>query len=218
MSHALAFQGTTHIAFVLDRSSSMESIRDAAIAGFNEWLLTMQRDDSDTLFTLTLFADEAFTPLRSEPIANISLMDRNKYEPMGSTALYDAIWDAVSQIENDVLPTDRALVVILTDGQENCSSNYGRAETAAMIESREGRGNWTFTYLSATLSSFADAAGIGIKPGNVANFQANPSGAKEALRVIAERTMAYAATDQTTTETFYLPEGERKSAPQWTKT
>ncbi len=48
----------TEIAFVLDRSGSMESCADAAIEGFNRFLRDQQEAKGLAKLTLVLFDDE----------------------------------------------------------------------------------------------------------------------------------------------------------------
>jgi hypothetical protein len=48
----------TEIAFVLDRSGSMKSCRQAAIDGFNQFLADQQNTEGLAKLTLVLFDDE----------------------------------------------------------------------------------------------------------------------------------------------------------------
>ncbi len=43
------------INFVLDKSGSMQSVRDATISGFNEFKNDQAREEGNAFFTLTLF-------------------------------------------------------------------------------------------------------------------------------------------------------------------
>ncbi len=44
----------TFVCFVLDKSGSMASCREATISGFNKWLLGI-KNEPDTFLTLTMF-------------------------------------------------------------------------------------------------------------------------------------------------------------------
>ena len=48
----------SEIAFILDRSGSMESRREAAIEGFNSFLRAQQQTEGLAKLTLVLFDDE----------------------------------------------------------------------------------------------------------------------------------------------------------------
>ena len=58
----------TEIAFVLDRSGSMESCQEAAIAGFNHFLHDQQRAEGLAKLTLVLFDDEYLRAGASVPV------------------------------------------------------------------------------------------------------------------------------------------------------
>lgn len=44
-----------YVTLILDESGSMESCVGAALAGFNQYLASLQREPAETLFTMTLF-------------------------------------------------------------------------------------------------------------------------------------------------------------------
>ena len=52
----------TEIAFVLDRSGSMQSMATAAIDGFNHFLHSQQSAPGQARLTLVLFDDEYLVP------------------------------------------------------------------------------------------------------------------------------------------------------------
>jgi hypothetical protein len=207
-----AFTGTTHVMFILDESGSMESVRDATISGFNEWLGTMQRGGGDIRFTLMKF-DTEYRPLEENvPIGDVKELDRVRYEPRGMTALYDAIGHCVKIVEGQVGKKDRALVCVLTDGHENSSREMNRSSTEALIRDLEAKGNWTFTYLSASPSAFDDAAVIGIRAGNTAVFAATPQGTRSAMGGHSHATASYLSQAGPQSASFYVdPDEEKKT-------
>lgn len=176
------FEGSTHIVAVLDKSGSMGLIRDETISGFNEWLGELWVSAPGAPMTLVLF-DTVYTVLAAGvPVEAVRALDHSTYVPSGSTALYDAMSRACREAEGRVGPDDRALVAIVTDGQENSSRETTKRQAMELVEQLEGRGNWTFTYLSASPSAFADAAAIGVAGPNAQRFAPTPEGSKEAFR------------------------------------
>ncbi len=202
-----AFAGTTHIMFVLDKSGSMGSVRDATISGFNEWLHTLQMDSGDLSLTLTLFDTEVRTPIQNEPLANVNDLDYGRYEPDGLTALYDAIAGAVRATEPKVKDGDRALVVIMTDGQENSSREMTRQKVFDLIRDHEARGNWTFTYLSCHPDAYADAQSVGMSAGNVAHYVGTVAGTTQAMRRMADATSSHTHSVASSRSDFYSGTG-----------
>lgn len=178
------FTGKTFIGFILDRSNSMTMLKQVTISGFNEWLHTQRADPSACLFTLTLFDTVFDTVISNEPIQSVADLDGTRYQPErgGNTALYDAIAHCVGKMEANVKTGDRVLMVIQTDGQENSSREYDATAIRRLIKEHEARGNWTFTYLSASPSAFIDATKIGTQTGNVAQYDATLEGTSKAFR------------------------------------
>lgn len=197
------FAGTTHVFFVLDRSGSMNAVRQATISGFNEWLHGVQRDDANALFTLSLFNTKVDVPVTAEPINDVADLDETRYVPDGMTALYDALAQAVRSGERAMSDKDRALVVVMTDGQENSSREITREALAKLVTEREGKGNWTFTYLSAGPDAFADSAAIGMRRGNTQSYTATSQGTQSALRSVSAATENYLSGAAPQSTAFY---------------
>ena len=74
----------TEIAFVLDRSGSMESCREAAITGFNKFLSEQQLTEGLAKLTLILFDDEYLRIVESVPVAEILPLTDKTYVPRNS--------------------------------------------------------------------------------------------------------------------------------------
>jgi hypothetical protein len=85
----------TEIAFILDRSGSMEVCQQAAIAGFNQFLDDQQKTEGLAKLTLVLFDDEYMVPVSSIPVHEVVALTDDTYQPRGCTALLDAIGQTV---------------------------------------------------------------------------------------------------------------------------
>jgi hypothetical protein len=188
---------------ILDESGSMGMIRDDTIGGFNEWLEANKEAPGEARLSLVKF-DTEFRPLEVDvPIAHVLPLDATRYVPRGSTALYDAISRCVHRVEASVGKDDRALVVIITDGQENSSREVTRAEVEKLVKDREAKGNWTFTYLSASPDAFADSVSIGIGRNNTMTFTADAIGTQTALNTLRQATAAYRGGAMGQSASFY---------------
>lgn len=117
----------TEIAFILDRSGSMESCRDAAIDGFNQFLREQQQAKGSARLTLVFFDDEYVVPVSSIPIAEVVSLNRETYTTGNTTALLDAVGRTIDELGARLAAIgepDRPgqiIVAILTDGLENAS-------------------------------------------------------------------------------------------------
>ena len=60
--------------------------------------------------------------------------------------------------------------VVMTDGEENSSREFSKADIKAMIQRQQDTYNWHFTFLGANQDAFAEAGGMGIAAAGVANF------------------------------------------------
>jgi len=198
MSHPLGYcsgmnNKYTEIAFILDRSGSMQSCRDAAIAGFNLFLREQQRLEGMVKLTLVLFDDEYLVPIDALPAAEVLPLDDQSYVPRGSTALLDAIGRTVNQLGSRLasLPeSDRpgqVIFAILTDGLENSSQNYNWRQIAALIKHQSEKYQWTFLFLGANQDAIATAAQMNIAASNAATYLADTIGVRASTGSLARK-------------------------------
>ena len=130
----------TEIAFILDRSGSMNSCQQAAIAGFNQFLDDQQKTEGLAKLTLVLFDDEYLVSVSSIPVHEIVPLTDDTYQPRGCTALLDAIGQTIDDFGRRfaaVSEKDRpgqVIVAILTDGLENASQRFTWKEIAGKIK------------------------------------------------------------------------------------
>lgn len=175
-------QMITEIAFILDRSGSMESVRQAAIDGFNEFLRDQQAAPGTVRLTLILFDNEILTIHDAVPIAEILPLDHDTFVPRGSTALLDAIGDTIDRLGKrfanssaDQKPGHVA-VAILTDGEENSSRRFTWQDIAARISHQTEKYQWDFLFLGAGVDAIATAAKMSIAAHNSAQYSADATG------------------------------------------
>ena len=199
--------GRVLVNYVLDESGSMQSVRQAAIDGYNEYLQEIRKEEKEVLFSLTKFASDIRPVHTLEKLENVAELNADTYIPDTMTALYDAIGQTVRNIEKSVRDNDKVLVVIMTDGMENQSREYTQETIKSLITEKEALGNWTFVYLGANQDAFAIGGGIGIQAGNTLNYQATSHGHSTAMRSVASATTLYAAQGGQSTASFFA-EGE----------
>jgi hypothetical protein len=187
----------TLISVILDRSGSMQSVCEPTISGFNEFLRTQQRqhDGGGALMSLTQFDDRYEVNFVGEPIENVPELDTHSYVPRGRTALFDAIGRTIHEVEAWATAhgwRDRVLVLIVTDGQENASTEYGFEAVRALIEQKEKDG-WNFAYMGANQDSFTVAGSLSIRADFTANYDATAAGTRMSFQRMARSTSAYRA-------------------------
>ena len=142
--------------FILDRSGSMETCREDTINGYNAFVES-QKDEGGTM-SLILFDHEITSVYENVPIAEVTPLNMETFEPRGSTALLDAIGHVLKM----KLPRD-TIVIILTDGDENASVKYTTEHIKDLLEMREKNDGWSFVYLGANQDVITTASNLGIR-------------------------------------------------------
>lgn len=205
-----------NVAFVWDMSGSMAAIDGATREGTNGYLMDLQTEerkliakhgvDTYTRFSLTAF-DTAFeTWLVDEPIMNIDIESViARYGPRGGTALYDAIANTITQLDTSGRDNEKFLMIVMTDGHENASKEYGgpdgKTKLFNLIKRYEAKGNWTFVYLGANVDAYAEARDIGIPLGNTMAYSASPGSTSKTASAVYNVTnsLRFAALDSSAT-------------------
>ena len=133
-------QQTIDINIVLDRSGSMEAVKEETISGFNKFLADQQNQDGDATLSLVQFDDEYEVVHDAKNLAKVPALNARTFVPRGCTALLDAIGrtivatgarlDALSEADRP----NQVLFVILTDGLENASQEFSSKKIMKMIK------------------------------------------------------------------------------------
>ena len=192
----------TLIAFIQDRSGSMSSVWEETLSGFKSYVKDMQKDQQkdnevEYLFSLTTFDTQIETPYQGVAIAKVDGDELKKHGPRGSTALYDAVGKTLQAVDDDKsLTFDKAIVVIVTDGEENSSREWSKTALHAAIDERIKRGNWTFTYLGTQPETWSDASSLGVGVGASAIYNAQNARATYSTIASASMDMARSAAPQ----------------------
>jgi predicted glutamine amidotransferase len=198
---------TTNLTIILDKSGSMDSVRDATISGLNEYIESLAKDGNHYHVNLTLFDTEVSHPWRNEAMGGLKLTE-GMYRPVGMTALYDAVCSTLKKIKpsEDV----KQIVVIMTDGQENSSKEYTEKDMKKLVEERQKLGNYTFVFMGANQDAYAEAAKYGISRANSMHFNASSAGIGETYVVAAAATSRMASMDAMSTGDFYTASEQKK--------
>jgi hypothetical protein len=189
-------QHLTEIAFILDRSGSMQCVREQAIAGFNHFLADQARLPGDARLTLVLFDDEYLVPVDAAPLRSVRPLDAATYTPRNTTALLDAIALTIDRLGQRLAQTPEAdrpgqvIVAILTDGEENASRRHTWQDVAARIRHQQEKYRWRFLFLGANQDAIATAAQMNIGRADAATFAADGAGIRASSRTLSRKTTA----------------------------
>lgn len=169
-------QGLTELVFILDRSGSMSGLESDTIGGFNAMLDKQKREAGDCTVTTVLF-DDRYELLHDRiPLGGVAQISGREYFVRGSTALLDAIGrtiDKTVNVQKRTAESERAekvLFVIITDGMENASREYGVDRVKAMIEWEQKEFGWEFLFLGANIDAIQVASRFGIPADRAVNY------------------------------------------------
>ena len=205
----------TEIIFILDRSGSMAGLESDTIGGFNSMIKKQQKEtDGNALVSTVLFDHESIVLHDRVALDKVKPLTEKDYEVRGSTALLDAIGDAVKHIKNvhkyaraDDRP-QKTLVVITTDGMENASYRFSYNDIKKLIERQKEKG-WEFIFLGANIDAVEVAEHIGIDARRAVNYHADRRGTGEVFGAIGNFASAFAAAP--TFDSFFDDNSWRKS-------
>lgn len=198
------FSKTTLVNFVLDETGSMQSIKEATINGFNEYVKSLSSQKAKVLFTLTKFnSDRVDVVCTAKDVKHVAPLSNENYQPSATTPLYDAIARTIKSVETHLgskkMPV---LCVIMTDGEENASKEFNREKIFKLIESKKNAG-WTFVYLGANQDAWSVGSQMGISGGNTLSYSGTSRGTSAAFGSLAVNTACYAASNYSQTTDFF---------------
>ena len=170
---------------VLDASGSMYSIRNEAIAGVVETIQTIrtaQKDNANQehLFSLVVFNGRSIATVYDRmPIDKVPDLDANDYQPTDNTPLYDAMGNAITNLQRYINDDDNVLVTVISDGYENSSVEWNHQRVFQLVEDLKNK-NWLFTYIGANQDALKVAKGMGID--HSMNYMSDAEGTKAMFR------------------------------------
>jgi hypothetical protein len=210
----------TDITMVLDRSGSMQSIKDDTIGGFDAFISEQRRLPGRCTVSLVQFDnvyEEVYTGRDLADVPSLTLV------PRGSTAMLDAIGRVVNATGARLaaMPEDgrpgTVIVGIMTDGLENASREFTYPMVKAVIEQQEQVYGWTFMYMGANQDAIEVGASLGVARDRSLTYAgpkvAAAMGAYSAsVGTIREAVAAGAPVEQARRRAAYSDEQRRKAA------
>lgn len=137
---------------IADESGSMSVIRDTTLAGLNETITTCQKMQEkfptmeQRITLITFDSNHTKVIFDNIPALEAKPLSQKDYVPGAATPLYDAVGQAITKTYAQTEKTDNVLVTILTDGEENSSTEFDLKMVKRLIDKQKEQG-WTFTFI-----------------------------------------------------------------------
>lgn len=170
---------------ILDESGSMSSIYMPTIQSMNEVISGIRKNqkefpDQRHYVTIVTFEGNGPDGIKTRrdrvPIQTVEDFTDMDYCPGGCTPLYDAMGITLNHLESVILPEDKVMATVITDGYENSSREYSGNTIKALVSRLRAKG-WVLAYIGANQDAVEVARELNIK--NALNFEATPDGMSE---------------------------------------
>lgn len=175
------------LVLVLDKSGSMYGLESDTIGGYNSMIAQEKELKVDTKVTTVLFNENATTLYNRKSINKIPKLTDKEYRVGGSTALLDAVGNTINKVADtpDIDAKDHKVIfVIITDGLENSSHEYTKAQIKKMISEKQEKG-WDFIFLGANIDAVAEADSLGIDTNHAIKYRQTSTGVQSNYDAIA---------------------------------
>jgi hypothetical protein len=176
----------THISVILDRTGSMNEIRDDTIGGFNAFLGEQKKQKGKATLTLVQFdsQDPYEAVHRFRPIGEVPELTRETYVPRAGTPLLDALGQGINDLEKRLAELaekpGKVIFAVVTDGKENASREFSKKQVMKMIREKKENDGWQFVFLSGDLGALEEAGEVGFLAQMSMAFVKDAAGTKEA--------------------------------------
>jgi hypothetical protein len=191
--------GYIHISVILDRTGSMETIRDDTIGGFNAFLNAQKAELGLASLTLVQFdsQDPYEIVYHFKPLAEVPELTRETFVPRATTPLLDAMGRGINDLEKSLADItederpSRVVMVVITDGQENASREFRKDQIEKMIKEKQEKATWQFVFLSADLNAIGDALASGVRAASTLVHDKDSRGVGAAWASLSRRVSDY---------------------------
>ena len=206
----------TLVTLLLDRSGSMQDIRDDTVGAINAWLSELRKTESEMRFSLVMF-DEFHHGMDLQkvhvavPIHDVPDLAVNQYEPRGMTPLIDAACTTIRAVRESLASRDDEIKVVFaiqTDGFENASRENTWKDLRALVNECEAH-DWQFNFMGCGIDAYGQGERMGIKRNKTVSYGRNPVHARAMFFQAAQNVREYS--DDIMEQVVFSPEQKRLS-------
>lgn len=159
----------TEIVTILDKSASMRKHTLDVIRGLNSFIEQQKGELGEANFTLVQFNERVKIAAITKTLKDTPEISSADFCAEGQTALYDAIGLTVEStssrlsrlLDQDFTPSG-VIICIMTDGEENASSQFTLREISKIIRHKTEVFGWKFYFFAATEAAALEGQKLGI--------------------------------------------------------
>ena len=207
----------TLVTLLLDRSGSMNSIRDDTVGAINAWLSELRKTESEMRFSLVMFDGyRSGMDLQkihvAVPILDVPDLAESQYEPRGNTPLIDAACTTIRAVRESLADRDdevKVVFAIQTDGFENASRENRWKDLRALVTECETQDDWQFNFMGCGIDAYEQGERMGIMRDRTISYGRNRVHAMASFEETGKNVREYS--DDIMTKTTYSVLQKRRS-------
>jgi len=176
---------TVAIGMLIDASTSMSFLDENETVESLNKMIREQTEKNDVIFYGARFND-SYTLFKDGVDGKDIIITEEDIEPDGMTALLDGINNIIRDVESGLKnrEVDSIIIIILTDGEENCSVEVTRENVFETINNKKSE-EWNFIFLGANQDSIAVGESIGLDMDSTCDFDFSSEGVNNAFTSVS---------------------------------
>ena len=184
------------IVLAVDNSGSMYSIEEEMESLIRNFIKKLKEDPEECYVSYYPFDNDVIQKFERE-FVEVKNVGKLSMVPNGATSLYDSFHKIINKVGdklkgmNEENRPEKVILIFITDGSENSSSNYTSNDIMGLISQQEQVYNWKFIYTGANQDSFMEGKKMGFRHENISNFEPSKEGIEQMLFFITNKVDEY---------------------------
>jgi uncharacterized protein YegL len=195
---------------IIDRSGSMAGLAADTIGSFNSFLSDQKSVPGEAAFTLCTFSNDYTLVHDFVTLASVPDLNPKSYRASGGTALLDAVGNTINSVGQKLaaMPEDerpsKVIFLIITDGEENSSRTFTKAQVKSLIEQQQSVYNWEFVFMGANIDAVSEGSSLGVASYNSVNYTASAGGTKILYKSVSSGMKSYRSRTNTSSKVNFF--------------
>lgn len=192
---------------LLDRSGSMGGYEKDVIGHYNSYIKEQAALPGKATVSLVLFDTVYEEVYLGKEIKSVPALNTHTYFVRGGTAYLDALGRLIHSVDGLKNKPKKVVFVVNTDGEENSSHEFTRAQIKELITNRQKQFDWQFVFIGAGIDAFEAVKDLGYASASVLTAAAPQAGGiGQSYNSLRGATTSYRS-GETATMDFLAPVG-----------